>query len=205
MRRETEAQKGHKWSGHILTGHSEHWPHTAPALQGRIWRRWQLTSIVYNFTSTVKGSKTKLEKRGGARWLRIILKLHDCQRHPGITNLILKRQVCFSPFGYQTVETRDPPTPKWEYPQEFRSERRRLGAWGQTEDKLVSQKKSSHTSNKWSHRRWDLRWGMVNDTQDHISTRTLFKPNPVVKMPEDELETECHRSPPSVPVPNILL
>ena len=47
--------------------------------------------------------------------------------------------------------------------------------------------------------------GMVNDRQDHTSTRTLFKPNPVVMMPEDELETECHRSPPTVPVPNISL
>lgn len=44
---------------------------------------------------------------------------------------------------------------------------------------------------------------MVNDRQDHTSTRTLFKPNPVVKMPEDEFETECHRTPPTVPVPNM--
>lgn len=43
---------------------------------------------------------------------------------------------------------------------------------------------------------------MVNDRQDHTSTRTLFKPKPVVKTPEDEFETECHRTPPTVPVPN---
>lgn len=44
---------------------------------------------------------------------------------------------------------------------------------------------------------------MVNDRQGHTSTRALFKPSPVVKMPEDEFETECHRTPPTVPDPNI--